>query len=657
MIKSTVTVDQFINRDRPYTNNSRLADIELRRIRCRQRFLLLIVALMMFGCSHQFWNKTGDRSAVPSGAMEEQAPEPKNGRLTVHDSWFVYDAEADYSTVEEPEENSSVPSPTAAKMDLYASQMQEDITQEKTSSSALHQKHRVQRQLDEALSLCESSQAYWQKGELESALDALDRAYALILTVNENDPFKIVQQKEDLRFLISKRILEIYASRNIVVNGHHNAIPREINPNIQKEIDIYTKGPERKHFILSYKRSGKYRPMILDRLEKAGLPAELSWLPLIESGFKAKALSPARALGLWQFIPSTGYKFGLKRNQYVDERIDFEKSTDAAIAYLTELHKIFGDWSTVLAAYNCGEGRVLRVIRTQNVNYLDDFWDLYGRLPFETARYVPKFLAALHIVENMERYGLADVTPDQPLAYEWVEVNRQVHLKDLALPLGTSLEQLKGLNPELRYSILPPDSYRVRVPKGKKEELLAAIDTIPLSSPPRNEFVYHRVKRGESLSTIARRYHSSVKKIMWANNLKRSSYIVAGKRLKIPLRGTVVTPAYASSSKKVWTGKHVVKSGDSLWILAKRYKTTTRKIQDVNGLKTTTLRINQVLKVPSNRDTIPNLAMGSGNYHVQTGDSPYIIARKHGISLSHFLEINNLTRGSTIYPGQSVRIE
>jgi membrane-bound lytic murein transglycosylase D len=294
----------------------------------------------------------------------------------------------------------------------------------------------------------------------------------------------LVQQKEDLRFLISKRILEIYASRNIVVNGNHNAIPREINANVQKEITLFTKGPERRFFIESYKRSGKYRPMILEKLEAAGLPAELSWLPLIESGFKVKALSRARALGLWQFIPSTGYKFGLKRDQYIDERIDFEKSSDAAIAYLKELHSIFGDWSTVLAAYNCGEGRVLRVIRSQNINYLDDFWDLFGRLPFETARYVPRFLAALHIIDNLERYGMSDIDVHSPLAFETVDVNRQIHLKDLALPIGASLETLKDLNPELRYSVLPPTIYSLRVPIGKKDLLLASIDQVPLSSPP-----------------------------------------------------------------------------------------------------------------------------------------------------------------------------
>lgn len=263
--------------------------------------------------------------------------------------------------------------------------------------------------LDEALDLCRVSQDYWQKGELEKAIEALDQAYSLILEVDVNDRSKFIQQKEDLRFMISKRILEIYASRHIVVNGNHNAIPLVINKHVQSEIDSFTKGNEKEFFIESYKRSGKYRARMAEELKQAGLPVELSWLPLIESGFKAKALSSARALGLWQFIPSTGYKFGLKRDTFIDERLDPEKSTRAAIDYLKELHQMFGDWSTVLAAYNCGEGKVLRVIRDQNVNYLDNFWDLYERLPRETARYVPRFLATLHIVGCPEKYGLDQI--------------------------------------------------------------------------------------------------------------------------------------------------------------------------------------------------------------------------------------------------------
>ena len=262
----------------------------------------------------------------------------------------------------------------------------------------------AQQMIEQAFLLCQTSQEFWQNGESDKAIDLLDRAYSVILKIDTHDNENLIRQKEDMRFVITKRIYEIYASRKVIVNGSKKEIPLTINKKVQHEIDLYTKGELRNHFIASYKRSGKYRKTIAEMLIKEGLPQELSWLPLVESGFIVKALSKQRALGLWQFIPSTGYKFGLSRNQYIDERLNPEKSTQAAICYLKELHSLFGDWSTVLAAYNCGETRVLRVIRNQKINYLDNFWDLYAQLPEETARYVPKFLATLHIVNNLEKY-------------------------------------------------------------------------------------------------------------------------------------------------------------------------------------------------------------------------------------------------------------
>ncbi len=511
--------------------------------------------------------------------------------------------------------------------------------------------------LDEALGFCEAAQEFWQKGELENALEALDHAYSLILDIEMEDQPEHMQQKEDLRFLISKRILEIYASRNTVVNGSHNAIPLELNRYVQAEIRLFTQGGEKKFFEQALVRSGKYRPFILSRLKEAGMPEELSWLPLIESGFKVKALSKARALGLWQFIPSTGYKFGLKRNQYIDERIDPEKATDAAIAYLQELHGIFGDWITALAAYNCGEGRVLRLIRSQNINYLDNFWDLYERLPRETARYVPRFLAALHIIKNPDMYGLGSVVPDTPIDFEVVEVSRQVQLTDIAGKTGIPSQVLKELNPELRYNILPPESYSLRVPPTKASLLLASIDSILISHPPRPAYVYHRVRSGETLSGIADKYKTSVQRIMQANNLRSSHLIVAGKKLKIPQRGTVIT--HADPAVKKPTGKittHKVHSGDSLWILARRYGTTTKKIQELNGLKNTNLYIGQRLKVPEYNYESP-AAASNNQYLVRSGDSPYKIAQRHNMSLGNFLRINDLTPRSKIFPGQVLKVE
>ena len=524
----------------------------------------------------------------------------------------------------------------------------------------------IQSILDEALDFSQAAQDFWQKGELENAIEALDQAYSLILKIDqeqENLTPELSQQKEDLRFLISKRILEIYASRNIVVNGMHNAIPIDINRHVQREIDLFTKGRERSFFVESYKRSGRYRDRIISALKEAGLPAELSWLPLIESGFKVNALSRARALGLWQFIPSTGYKFGLKRNVFIDERLDPDKATKAAIAYLKELHQIFGDWTTVLAAYNCGEGRVLRVIRDQNVNYLDDFWDLYMRLPLETARYVPRFLATLHILKNAEKYGLDKIATDEPIAYDSVTIAKQVHLRDVAHTLGISNQQLKLLNPELRYEILPQESYSLNVPPGKGSLLLANINQIPTSSRPRPAFVKHRVRPGETLSSIAVRYRTSMQSIARANNIHKRNYIVAGKTLKIPQKGSITyqttvhtTASPKSTGQQPRPSEHIVRSGDSLWILAKNYGTTTKEIQTLNGLSETMLHIGQVLKIPGSKPVEPVTA-DTKSYIVRRGDSPFKIAQRHKIPLEQFLRINRLTPRSKIFPGQRLVIE
>jgi membrane-bound lytic murein transglycosylase D len=531
----------------------------------------------------------------------------------------------------------------------------------------------TQQYLDEALDYCQVSQDFWQKGEVEHAVEALDQAYTLILNVNTCEDPELIQQKEDLRFMISKRILEIYASRNIVLNGNHDAIPMIMNKHVQEEIDSFTKNSENRFFIEAYKRSGKYREKIVEEFTKAGIPVELSWLPLIESGFKSNALSKARALGLWQFIPSTGYKFGLKRDLYIDERLDPDKSTAAAIAYLKELHNIFGDWSTVLAAYNCGEGRVLKVIRNQNVNYLDDFWDLYQHLPSETAKYVPRFIATLHIVNNPELYGLNASDLEEPLVYESIDVSKKIHLKDIADTIDVSRDVLKELNPELRYEILPGDTYELKVPFGKKEILLASIDGIPVSSPPIPTkpklkpipvYASHKIRKGETLATIAKRYHTSEKNIAKANHLDKNKFIVAGKTLKIPLNGTHVPDIMQNVKVKMQNvnvkqckgSTHVVKKGDSLGIIAGKNSTTTKKIMAHNHLTSTDLYIGQVLKIPA--DTNKNNKKNSLEiYKVKSGDTPFTISKAFNVPLEKLLRLNQLTPGTKIYPGQKLYVE
>ncbi|MFH1675114.1 MAG: LysM peptidoglycan-binding domain-containing protein [Pseudomonadota bacterium] len=508
--------------------------------------------------------------------------------------------------------------------------------------------------LDAALDLCEASQEFWGEGNLERAIDALDQAYILILNVDPDNIPKLIQQKEDLRFMISKRILEIYASRYTVLNGNHKEIPLTMNTHVEKEIKRF-QGIERRFFVESYQRSGIYREKMVKALKEAGLPEELSWLPLIESGFKAKALSRARALGLWQFIPSTGYKFGLKRDAWIDERLDPEKATAAAISYLKELHNIFGDWTTVLAGYNCGEGAVLRVIRNQKINYLDNFWDLYQKLPGETARYVPRFLATLHILKDPAKYGITLEGLDEPIPYESVEIEKQVQLKTVADKLGVSYENITALNPELRYQATPDTLYSLKVPLGAGEVLIAKLDEIPKWTPPQKSYIYHRVRKGESLYLISLKYRTSVRAIASANNIRQTHLIRPGQKLKIPARERDGRRAVASNYQLLPGGKYRVRTGDSLWLIARRFNTTTKTIQRLNSLESTRLYVGQVLKITEQEGTLQ--AKNKKAYRVQPGDNLTWIAKKHNTTLTRILRVNSFSKNCTIYPGQVVFVE
>lgn len=509
-----------------------------------------------------------------------------------------------------------------------------------------------QERLDSAMEFYQASSDFWEQGDLDNAMGALDKAYSLILQVDSNADAGLLQQKEDLRITLSRRIIEVYSSRFTVANGNHMAIPLVMNDEVKKALDLF-KGPHRKFFMESYRRSGLYRPMILEALREAGLPEELSWLPLIESGFKVRALSRARALGPWQFIASTGYKFGLTRDRWIDERMDPEKSTHAAIGYLKELHQIFGEWTTVLAAYNCGERRVLNRIKSQKIQYLDNFWDLYRSLPRETAFYVPKFLAVLHIVNDPEAHGFDLPEVYSPRRTDVVAVNKQIHLKTIAKHLDMSYELLREMNPELRQYLTPDSPYTLKVPEGKGETLVAKLGDIPAWGPPQATQVVHRVQKGQTLSGIARRYGTSVRAIMNMNGLRSKNYVKAGWRLKVPTRGgtSAVAAAYSKEGKLT---TYRVRKGDSLWKIAKRFSTTTRAIQSVNGLRTTRLQIDQSLKVPAGSSSGASTTVRT--YRVKRGDSPYLIAQRHRMDLSDFLKVNRLTPTSTIYPGQVVKV-
>ncbi len=486
-------------------------------------FILSSSLIFLFSCAHPSAPVAEGVQQKKTGAANDAAPVAKGVQKKT--------GAADEAPANYPKGASENPA------DISATEMAAQAQAEKNGSATKKEAaDDEQSALDTALDLTESAQEYWQDGDMDSAIESLDQAYALILKIPGDNP-KLSQQKDDLRFMIAKKIMELSASQQVAVKGNHDAIPMVINDHVMREIQSF-QTVERDFFLEAYKRSGRYHGDMVKALKEAGLPEELSWLPLIESGFKVRALSRSRALGLWQFIPSTGYKYGLKRNVWIDERLDPAKATAAAIDYLSELHQMFGDWATVLAAYNCGEGSVARTIRAQKIDYLDNFWDFYERLPRETARYFPRFLAVLAILKEPAKYGFTLDQPEQPLSYETCTVDRPVHLKSVAETLDVSLEDLTRLNPELRRDATPSTAYALRVPPGKGQILTAALDKLPKWTPPKIEYVVIRVRRGETLSLIALRYRTSVTRILEINNIRSTRMLRVGQRLKIPMRNT-----------------------------------------------------------------------------------------------------------------------
>ncbi len=393
--------------------------------------------------------------------------------------------------------------------------------------------------------------------------------------------------------------------------------------------------------------------MMLEKIRAAGLPEQLAWLPLIESGFKTRARSRAAAVGPWQFIASTGYRFGLSRDRWIDERMDPEKSTDAAIAYLTDLHGLYGDWATALAAYNCGEGRVSRLIRGQKFDYLDHFWDLYALLPKETRRYVPRFFASLLIIENPERYGMKLPEPAAPPAVKTLRIDRNVRLSDLDRRLGLASGTTATLNPELRHEMTPPSSYQLRIPAGQDrgEEAIASLirglEAPPASAQPTTaSYRIHKVRRGESLARIASRYGTSVGHLQKVNGIRNRNRIYPGQRLRVPATGGARTATAAPTR----TTEHRVRRGETLSGIAGRYGTSVSSLQRLNRL--------------SNRNRIYpgqplKIAAGGTVVHVvRRGDTLYDLASQYRTRVSSIMRENGLNSRTArrLKVGQRLRI-
>lgn len=376
------------------------------------------------------------------------------------------------------------------------------------------------------------------------------------------------------------------------------ALQIETNPHVEKWIRYFTvKDRDRFHRFL--KRGNQYKQAVADILDETGVPAELYYLAMIESGYHTRATSHASATGVWQFIHATGKRYGLQSDRYVDERRDPIRSTEAAAKYLRDLYNVFGSWPLALAAYNSGEFRIMNaIIRGKS----RDFWALRakGILPSETADYVPKFFAAALIGRDPAKYGFTDLEAEKYPDVEAIEVPSPIRLRDIASAAGVPLAELERVNPHIHRGVTPASLSRYEIwvpamhsnavssalPKLASRQIRPGSARISASASQKSTYV---VKPGDSLFAIAREHSTSVAYLKRINGLS-GNRLFAGTRLRLS------TKSYRAHRPSF----HRVARGDNLNSIARRYGLALQHLKELNGIRGDQIWIGQRLRLASN---------------------------------------------------------
>lgn len=456
------------------------------------------------------------------------------------------------------------------------------------------------------------------------------------------------------------------------------------NEKVRYFVDYFS-GPIKKNVHNWLERSTRYLPMMREVFAEAGLPRDLVYLAMIESGFNNKAFSRARASGPWQFIEGTGRAYGLSNDWWRDERRDPEKATRAAARHLADLYRMFdGDWYLALAAYNAGAGKIKRAIERYGTR---DFWELtHGSyLREETKHYVPKMLAGLLIAKHPEYYGFTDLNYQEPLAYEQVDIPSVTDIEVIAKLVDSDYETIKQLNPELKRWSTPPgvENYQVRLPVGSGAMFAERYAQLPENQ--RANFVYHKVKKGDTPGALARRYNVRTDDILRFNKLRSTRSLRVGQNLLIPLnpeagkmslaelRESLRDDAPAAKAGKGGTKNYTVRSGDSLWKIAKRFSVSEKQLRSWNGLGgKSRLKVGQTLVVSagSAKGKPAVAAKNSGKaapkatkadlkkviYQVRAGDSLWTIGRQFDVDAQQIRDWNKLPKNPVLRPGQRLTL-
>lgn len=424
-----------------------------------------------------------------------------------------------------------------------------------------------------------------------------------------------------------------------------------VNPRIEQQRLWFASNPS---FVeTSGERSSPYIHYIVERLQERNMPMELALLPMIESAYNPFAYSPANAVGLWQFIPSTGRHFNLRQTSWYDGRRDVTASTQAAMNYLARLHEMFnGDWLLALAAYNAGEGRVSRAIeRNQKLGLPTDYWNL--SLPQETQNYVPKLLALSQVIMAPGAYGVSlNPIANEPY-FEEVELKQRMDLSRIAALAEVDEDELYLLNPAFKKRITMDGPQHLLVPTEKVELLTANLSTLkPQDLRSWQEYV---VRPGDNLHGIASRYELSVASIKELNQLA-SNTLRVGQHINLP---TTAQPAQEAAPQRpgntaLASRTYRVRSGDNLWTIAKAHSVSVTDIQHWNALKDNALRVGQDLKVrgTTERPSVAQLSHDDVTYYkVRKGDSLHLIAKRFNVQMKSLQSWNPRT-GKALKPGQ-----
>ena len=438
------------------------------------------------------------------------------------------------------------------------------------------------------------------------------------------------------------------------------SLPHPLNKRVMREVRWY--GKNQKYIDRVAERARPYLPYIVRQLEQRDLPMEFALLPVVESAFQVSAYSRARALGLWQFIPSTGRLYGLEQNWWYDGRRDAIASTDAALDYLSKLLDDFdGDRLLAVAAYNWGEGNVMRAMsRNRARGKPTDVWSL--KLPRETRAHVSRLLAFAAIVEDPGRHGMVLDSIHDRVAFETVPLDGQIDLAVAARLAGITLDEIHQLNSGFKRNATAPNGpHRLHLPTHAVERFRTNLASSSVEE--RLRWTRHRIVRGDTLGTIAGRYRTTVAVLKRLNRLT-SDRIVAGQHLLIPKATdafetlrigevTGVDHAAAPAARTV----HVVESGDTLSGIATRHGTTVLALAQVNGInRNAILHPGQKLRLIPAVYSRPTAEHKPIHYRVKRGDSLWKISRRFGVSVASLREWNQLPEGELLMPGRKLEV-